>query len=132
VFARIPAIVKPQTGKGNQYMALNEEFESKIGKGTKASGKLNFRGPVKIEGEAEGEITGEEVVITTGAVVSARISASKVTIAGAFSGEVTARERVELMATARVQCTINTPSFVLNEGAQFDGDCKMPSKKLAA
>jgi cytoskeletal protein CcmA (bactofilin family) len=109
-------------------MALNEEFESKIGKGTKASGKLSFRGPVKIEGEAEGEITGEEVVISNGAVVSARISASKVTIAGAFSGEVTARE---LMATARVQCTINTPSLVLNEGAQFDGDCKMPEKKAA-
>ncbi|MGO9800365.1 MAG: bactofilin family protein [Candidatus Binatus sp.] len=115
-------------------MALSEEsgFESRIGKGTKASGKLNFRGPVKIEGEAEGEITGDEVVIASGAVVSARISAGKVTIAGAFSGEVTARERVELMATARAQCTINTPSLVLNEGAQFDGDCKMPSKKLAA
>ena len=118
MFARIPAIVKPQTGKGNQYMALNEEFESRIGKGTKASGKLNFRGPVKIEGEAEGEITGDEVIIATGAVVSARISASKVTIAGAFSGEVTARERVELMAPARVQCTISTPSLVLNEGRQ--------------
>jgi cytoskeletal protein CcmA (bactofilin family) len=114
-------------------MALNEEsYESRIGKGTKASGKLHFRGPVKIEGEAEGEITGEEIVITNGAVVSARISASKVTIAGAFSGEVTARERVELMATARAQCTISTPSLVLNEGAQFDGDCKMPNKKLAA
>jgi cytoskeletal protein CcmA (bactofilin family) len=131
VFARIPAIVKSHTGKGNQHMALNEEFESKIGKGTKASGKLSFRGPVKIEGEAEGEINGEEVVISNGAVVSARISATKVTIAGAFSGEVTARERVELMATARVQCTINTPSLVLNEGAQFDGDCKMPEKKAA-
>jgi len=127
---RIPAIVKPQTGKGNHHMA--EEFESRIGKGTKASGKLTFRGPVKIEGEAEGEISGDEVVIATGAVVSARISASKVTIAGAFSGEVTARERVELMATARVQCNISTPSLVLNEGAQFDGDCKMPAKKLAA
>ena len=97
-------------------MALNEEFESRIGKGTKASGKLNFRGPVKIEGEAEGEITGEEVVIATGAVVSARISASKVTIAGSFSGEVTARERVELMATARVQCTINTPELRTQRG----------------
>jgi len=115
-------------------MALSEEsgFESRIGKGTKASGKLNFRGPVKIEGEAEGEIIGDEVVIATGAVVSARISAGKVTIAGAVSGEVTARERVELMATARAQCTISTPSLVLNEGAQFDGDCKMPAKKLAA
>ena len=132
MFAHIPAIVKPQIGEGNQYMALNEEFESRIGKGTKASGKLNFRGPVKIEGEAEGEITGEEVVITTGAVVSARISATKVTIAGAFSGEVTARERVELMATARVQCTISTPSLVLNEGAQFDGDCRMPRDRMAA
>jgi cytoskeletal protein CcmA (bactofilin family) len=115
-------------------MALNEDssFESRIGKGTKASGKLIFRGPVKIEGEAEGEITGDEIVIAPGAVVSARISAGKVSIAGAFSGEVTARERVELMPTARVQCTINTPSFVLNEGAQFDGDCKMPNKKIAA
>ncbi|HYK65461.1 MAG TPA: polymer-forming cytoskeletal protein [Patescibacteria group bacterium] len=123
--------MKPQIGKGNRHMALNEEFESRIGKGTKASGKLNFRGPVKIEGEAEGEITGEEITISNGAVVSARITAAKVTIAGAFSGEVTARERVELMATARVQCTISTPSLVLNEGAQFDGDCKMPTKRAA-
>jgi cytoskeletal protein CcmA (bactofilin family) len=115
-------------------MALNEEtgFESRIGKGTKASGKLNFRGPVRIDGEAEGEISGDEIIIASGAVVSARISASKVTIAGAFSGEVTARERVELMSTARAQCTISTPSLVLNEGAQFDGDCKMPTKKIAA
>ncbi len=115
-------------------MALNEDsaFESRIGKGTKASGKLNFRGPVKIEGEVEGEISGDEVVIAAGAVVSARISAGRVTIAGAFSGEVTARERVELMATARAQCTISTPNLVLNEGAQFDGDCKMPRTKIAA
>src|SRR5712671_6793188 len=110
--SRIPAIVRPQNRKG-----------------TKTSGKLTFRGPVKIEGEAEGEITGDDVLIAQGAVVSARISAGKVTIAGAFNGEVTARERVELMPTARVQCTISTPSLVLNEGAQFDGDCKMPNKK---
>lgn len=130
----IPAIVEPRNGKGNLFMALNEDSagESRIGKGTKASGKLNFRGPAKIEGEAEGEITGDEVVIASGAIVSARISASRVTIAGTFSGEVTARERVELMPTARVQCTVNTPSFVLNEGAQFDGDCKMPRNKAAA
>jgi cytoskeletal protein CcmA (bactofilin family) len=107
-------------------------FQSRIGKGTKASGKLHFQGPVKIEGEAEGEITGDEVMIAPGATVSARISAGRVTIAGNFSGEITARERVELLPTARAQCTISTPSLVLNEGATFDGDCKMPRAKLAA
>ena len=74
---------------------MAEEFESRIGKGTQGLGQAYLSRPGEIEGEAEGEITGDEVVIATGAVVSARISASKVTIAGAFSGEVTARERVE-------------------------------------
>ena len=30
-------------------------FASRIAKGTKVTGKLNFRAPAKIEGEAEGE-----------------------------------------------------------------------------
>jgi cytoskeletal protein CcmA (bactofilin family) len=114
-------------------MASPEDvMESKVGKGTKISGKLNFRGPAKIEGEVEGEITGEDVLIANGAVVSARVSAARVTIAGVFSGEISARERVELLASARVQCTISTPSLALNEGASFDGDCRMPRSKIAA
>lgn len=112
--------------------APEDATESKLGTGARISGKLNFRGPVRIEGEAEGEITGEEIVIANGAVVSARIFATRVTIAGIFSGEITARERVELLATARAQCMIRTPSLVLNEGATFDGDCRMPRSKIAA
>ncbi len=55
-------------------MAVLDEsaFQSRIGKGTKVSGKLNFKAPAKIEGEAEGEITGDDIVIAQGAVVTAR------------------------------------------------------------
>jgi cytoskeletal protein CcmA (bactofilin family) len=112
--------------------AAEESFESRISKGTRVSGKLSFQGPAKIEGEAEGEISGEEILIANGAVVSAHIAAARVRIAGVFSGEITARERVELLSTARVQCTINTPSLILNEGASFDGECRMPRSRLAA
>jgi len=110
----------------------NGAFESCIGKGTKVSGKLNFREPARIEGEAEGEITGEEIVIAPGAVVSARIAAVRLTIGGNVSGEVIARERIELLSTARLRCTLTTPTLVLNEGAQFDGDCKMPREPVTA
>jgi cytoskeletal protein CcmA (bactofilin family) len=115
-------------------MAVNSTgtFESCIGKGTKVSGKLSFREPARIEGEAEGEITGEEIVIAPGAVVSARIAAARLTIGGNVTGEVIARERIELLSTARLRCTLVTPSLVLNEGAQFDGDCKMPRERAAA
>jgi len=110
----------------------NGAFESCIGKGTKVSGKLNFKEPARIEGEAEGEITGDEIVIAPGAVVTARIAATRLTIAGNVNGEVIARERIELLPTARLRCTLTTPTLVLNEGAQFDGDCKMPRDRAAA
>ncbi len=112
---------------------INESaFESRIGKGTKVSGKLSFKAPARIDGEADGEITGDDIVIAQGAVVTARITASRVSIAGTVSGEIIARERVELLPSARVRCSINTPSLVLSEGARFDGDCKMPQDRMAA
>jgi cytoskeletal protein CcmA (bactofilin family) len=115
-------------------MAANQNgvFVSCIGKGTRVSGKLYFKEPARIEGEAEGEITGDEIVVAPGAVVNARIAAVRLTIGGSVTGEVVARERIELLPTARLRCTLVTPSLVLNEGAQFDGDCKMPRERAAA
>jgi cytoskeletal protein CcmA (bactofilin family) len=114
-------------------MAINEDsFESRIGKGTKISGKLNFRAPAKIEGEVDGEISGDDILIAQGAVVTARIAATRLTVAGQVSGEIVVRERLELLPTARLKCAITTPSLVLNEGAQFEGDCKMPRERAAA
>jgi cytoskeletal protein CcmA (bactofilin family) len=110
----------------------DRSFESRIGKGTKISGKLNFRAPAKIEGEAEGEITGDEIVIAQSAVVTARVTAARVVVAGVVNGEIIARERIEVLATARLHCTLSTPKLVLNEGATFDGDCKMPRERIAA
>ncbi len=93
---------------------------------------MHFHGTVRIEGEAEGEIVGDEVIIAEGAVVSAKITATRLTVAGTLSGEVVVRQRLELLATARLRCTLNTPTLILNEGAQFDGDCRMPRDRMAA
>jgi cytoskeletal protein CcmA (bactofilin family) len=111
-------------------MAATEE--SRIGKGTKISGNLHFHGTVRIEGEADGEIVGDEIVIAEGAVVSAKITATRLTVAGTVSGEIVVRQRLELMASARLRCTVNTPTLILNEGAQFEGDCRMPRDRMAA
>ncbi|MGD0072722.1 MAG: polymer-forming cytoskeletal protein [Candidatus Binataceae bacterium] len=110
----------------------NREFESCIGKGTKVSGKVEFGAAARIEGEVDGELTGGEIVIAQGATVKARVVVDRMVVAGKLSGEVVARQRIELMATARVQGNLDTPKLVLHEGAQFDGDCKMPRDRIAA
>ncbi len=106
--------------------------ESRIGKGTKVSGNLHFHGAVRIEGEADGEIVGDEIMIAEGAVVAAKITATRLIVAGTVSGEIVVRQRLELLPSARLRCTVNTPSLILNEGAQFDGDCRMPRERMAA
>jgi cytoskeletal protein CcmA (bactofilin family) len=97
-----------------------------ISKGTRISGKVEFREMARIEGEAEGEITGDNIEIAPSAVVTARITANKLKVGGQVNGEIVARERIEVLPTARLRCTIITPTLVVTEGAQFDGDCKMP------
>jgi len=114
-------------------MASDEiSFDSRIGKGTKVSGKVNFRAPAKIEGELDGEVTGDVLLIAQGATVSARINCNRLTVAGQLNGEIRANERLELLPGANVRGSVTTPRLVLNEGAWFEGDCKMPQERLAA
>src|SRR6266478_3233898 len=94
-----------------------------ISKDSRISGKLDFLEPAEIEGEVEGEITGSVIVIAPTAVVTARITAARLTIGGQVDGEIVARERIEVLSTARLRCTIVTPTLVLAEGAQIDGSC---------
>ena len=55
----------------------------------------------------------------------AKISSQVVVIRGKVEGNVTAREKVELLAPGRVVGNIVTPRLVVAEGVVFDGDCSM-------
>ena len=107
-------------------------ISSCISKGTWISGKVDFGTMARIEGEAEGEITGDEIEIAPSAVVMARITANRLKISGQVNGEILARERIDVLPTARLRCTITTPTLVVTEGAQFDGDCKMPREPTSS
>lgn len=95
-------------------------------KGSRVNGKLNFHGPAKIDGNVEGEIQCHETLtIGEGAEIRAKISGQAVVIRGRVDGDVTAKERVELVAPARLLGNIDTPRLIITEGVVFDGDCSM-------
>ena len=113
-------------------MAINQDGnESCIGTGTKVTGKLTFNARARIDGEVEGEITGGDITVSENAVVKAKINAQSLVIAGNVDGEISARLRIELLATARTRGTLTAPNLVLHEGAVFEGDCKMPRDRIA-
>ncbi len=95
-------------------------------KGSRVSGQLSFQGPARIDGFVEGEIQCQgPLTVGEGAEVRARISGQVVTIQGKVEGNVTAKERVELLAPARLIGNVNAPRLIIAEGVVFDGDCSM-------
>jgi cytoskeletal protein CcmA (bactofilin family) len=95
-------------------------------KGSRVSGQLSFQGPARIDGIVDGDIQCHgALTIGDGAEVRAKISGQVVVIRGKVEGNVTAKERVELLAPARLIGNVSAPRLIINEGVVFDGDCSM-------
>jgi len=102
------------------------EMRAYLDSRTKINGKLNFEGPVQIDGHVEGEIVApEHLVIGEGAQVTAKIKAGSVVVAGAVNGEIIATDRIEIRASARMSGNLAAPRVMMHEGALFEGHCTM-------
>ena len=95
-------------------------------KGSRVTGQLTFQGSARIEGNVDGEIHCHGTLnIGERAEVRAKISGDVVVIRGKVEGNVVAKEKVELVAPARLFGDIDTPRLIITEGVVFDGDCTM-------
>jgi cytoskeletal protein CcmA (bactofilin family) len=95
-------------------------------KGCRATGQLSFQGPARIDGTVDGEIQCQDTLtIGEDAEIRAKISGKVVIIRGKVEGNVTAKERLELAAPARLTGNVDTPRLLITEGVVFDGNCSM-------
>lgn len=111
-----------------------DEITTILGKGSEFEGKLQFEGTLRIEGVYSGEIISDSVlVVGEGAKVDAEIDIGTIIINGEVTGNVRAKQGVEIRGAGRLQGNIHTPSLYIEKGVTFDGTCKMgtPAKKEA-
>jgi cytoskeletal protein CcmA (bactofilin family) len=102
------------------------EFTTHINDGTEIDGKITFTGTVLLNGRVRGEISsGDTLVVGEKGVVNASIRAGIVEVSGEVVGNVTASDRIQLHATARVYGDIEAPVVIIDEGALLEGQCRM-------
>lgn len=103
------------------------EIRAFLGEGTQFKGVLSFAGSVRIDGQLEGEVVGDEMlVVGEPGQIKAEIEVGTLVVSGRVQGTIQAKQRVELLRSSRVTGTIRTPSLVVAEGAVFNGSCEMP------
>ena len=97
-----------------------------IDQGSEFEGKLSFKDTVRIDGTFSGEISSDNTLIVgeTGEI-HAQINSVCVVISGTVEGDILATDQVVLHKTACVTGDIESPSLVIEEGAQFNGSVKM-------
>ncbi len=95
-------------------------------KGSRVAGQLTFQGSARIDGKVDGEVSCQgTLTIGEEAEVKAKITGQVVIIQGKVEGNVTAKERIELLAPARLIGNIDAPRLIITAGVVLHGDCSM-------
>ena len=104
-----------------------------VGSGTTVTGESTFKSMLRIDGKFSGRITstGGTLIVGAGGQVDANIEVAVATIQGIVNGDVISSERIELGRAAKLHGNIQTPSLIIEQGAVFEGTCKMTQQKGA-
>jgi len=103
-----------------------------LGPNVTIEGTISGNEAVLIEGTVRGKIQlSSDLRIGTKARVEAQVHAKNVTVEGRLNGDVSADDRVELVASATVDGNIKAPKIVVAEGAKFRGSVDMGRPKDA-
>lgn len=106
---------------------------SVIDEGCEVEGRLIAVGTLVLNGKFKGELVSSDTLLVgeTGHV-QAEVQVGIAIVSGQITGNIIARERIELRGTACIFGDIVTPALVLEEGVVLDGHCKMKGEELRA
>lgn len=102
-----------------------------ISKDTVFKGEFHSKGKITLEGRVEGNghVEGTLLVSRTGSWVG-NIVTDIVIVEGAVEGNIAARQKLLLLANARVNGTLFSKCIHMEEGARFTGKLQMKSPAL--
>mgnify|MGYP002725624156 CR=1 FL=1 len=105
---------------------METQIRDIIAHGTKITGKITGHEPLLIEGQIEGSIALDNLlVIGKNAVVKADIAAKAVTVDGIVEGKIEATDLIAVRSGARVSGEVVTPRLIVEDEAIFDGNISM-------
>lgn len=104
-----------------------------VGGGTNITGEASFKSLLRIDGRFSGRITSPTgtLIVGAGGTVDANIEVAVATILGTVNGDIISTQRIELGRAGKLNGNIQTPSLMIEQGAVFEGSCKMVQAKAA-
>lgn len=123
---------KDQKPKKGVEMLISGELNI-IGVGTSITGDIRSNGDIRIDGNIVGSVTSKaKLVLGPTGKIEGDINAQNADIQGNVKGQVTVNEILYLKSTSVVNGNITTNKLVVEEGADFNGNCRTKSASRVA
>jgi cytoskeletal protein CcmA (bactofilin family) len=93
-------------------------------------GRLEIQGDLKIQGNVEGELKASgDITIDPTAAIQATIEGANVSVRGQVTGNVTAKKRLTLGGSGRLNGDVKVSRLTVEDGATLNGNVVMSSDK---
>ncbi len=102
-------------GKSGSYLGNNMD----------GVGDINTSGLVRIDGQWEGNINADSIVIGETSVIKGNLRARSIVVNGAVQGKVEATDRLEIHDKGNVQGDIKTARLIVLERGVLQGKCQI-------
>ncbi len=124
--ASIEGMVSGQIGPASG-LNLKQKSSATFSSQPELQGEISFRDMVRVNGYIAGSVYSQSgtLIVDTGAQVEASVDVAVAVISGSVTGDIVARERVELGPSSKIHGNIWTRSIVIKDGAIFEGVCRM-------
>lgn len=122
----VDGAVTGQIGSGS---SLNVKQRPSASFATQAelAGEISFKDMVRVNGHVSGSIYSKTgtLIVDLNARIDANVDVAVAIVGGTVTGDIIARQRVELGPTSKIYGNIWTRSLVIKDGAIFEGVCRM-------
>jgi cytoskeletal protein CcmA (bactofilin family) len=119
--------------KGKKQTINPSVTDTLIGEGSVFEGRIKSEASIRIEGHLTGDIDcAGDVTIGEKGVVKSNITARDVIIAGQVHGNIHTKGKLTITSTGQLYGNTSSQSFIIEEGAVFQGSSKMEGKGSAA
>jgi len=119
-------LLVPSAERGEVCHDPFEQVTGYVGKGCRIVGEAFFQGSIRIDGQVEGTIGANDLIVVgqSGTITTASpIKAAEVIIAGMVRGNIVASKRIAIYAPADVMGNLSAPIIAIEAGATLEGCC---------
>ena len=116
----------------DNIMSTTSGSKNVLSSDVEIKGNLKFAGELTFDGKLEGEIQTDGVLnLGESAVVTGNINVQSVVVRGKVTGNINAKEKIEIKSKAELFGDIRSTKLVVEEGVTFVGRTEVNPNKVA-